>query len=107
MSAPSAPPAPELRPQPDWFLNRELSWLAFNRRVLDEARDPTTPLLERVKFLAIFDSNLLEFYEIRVAGLRQQVEAGLAKRGPDGMSAAEQLEAIDATVRTLVGELYA
>jgi polyphosphate kinase len=97
----------EERVHPEWFINRELSWLAFNRRVLEEARDPGTPLLERVKFLAIFDSNLLEFYEIRVAGLRQQVEAGIGKRGPDGMTAAEQLEAIDASVRELVGELYA
>jgi polyphosphate kinase len=98
---------PDERVPPEWFINRELSWLAFNRRVLEEARDPSTPLLERVKFLAIFDSNLLEFYEIRVAGLRQQVEAGIGKRGPDGMTAAEQLDAIDASVRGLVGELYA
>lgn len=94
------------RVPPQWFLNRELSWLAFNRRVLEEARDPSTPLLERVKFLAIFDSNLLEFYEIRVAGLRQQVEAGIGTRGPDGMTAAEQLDAIEASVRELVAELY-
>jgi polyphosphate kinase len=97
----------EERSRPEWFVNRELSWLAFNRRVLEEARDLANPLLERVKFLAIFDSNLVEFYEIRVAGLRQQVEAGIGKRGPDGMTPAEQLDAIDATVRELVGELYA
>jgi polyphosphate kinase len=93
--------------RPEWFINREISWLAFNRRVLEEARDPANPLLERVKFLAIFDSNLIEFYEIRVAGLRQQAEAGVAKRGPDGMTAAEQLEAIDPAVRELVREFYA
>jgi polyphosphate kinase len=89
------------------FLNRELSWLAFNRRVLEEAQDPANPLLERVKFLAIFDSNLAEFFEVRVAGLRQQAEAGLATRGPDGLTPAQQLEAIDATVRSLVAEFYA
>jgi len=98
---------PDERVPPEWFINRELSWLEFNRRVLEEAQDPTTPLLERVKFLAIFDSNLLEFYEIRVAGLRQQVEAGVGTRGSDGMSPAEQLQAVDATVRELIGELYA
>jgi polyphosphate kinase len=99
--------AQPLPPHPEWFINRELSWLAFNRRVLEEAQDPTNPLLERVKFLAIFDSNLVEFFEIRVAGLKQQAEAGVGKREADGMTAAEQLDAIDAAVRQLVGEFYA
>jgi len=78
-----------LSPHPEWFINRELSWLAFNRRVLEEAQDPTNPLLERVKFLSIVDSNLAEFFEIRVAGLRQQAEAGISTRSPDAASVAQ------------------
>ena len=75
------------------YLNRELSWLEFNARVLLEARDERNPLLERVKFLAIFADNLDEFFQVRVAGLRQQVEAGKAARSPDGRTADEQLAA--------------
>ncbi len=89
---------------PELFLNRELSWLAFNRRVLDEARDERTPLLERVKFLAISASNLDEFFEIRVGGLLQQAEAGVDERGPDGLSPAAQLEAIAHAAHTLVDD---
>ncbi|HBZ69048.1 MAG TPA: hypothetical protein DEP35_04590, partial [Deltaproteobacteria bacterium] len=92
--------------QPEWFTNRELSWLAFNRRVLEEARDPQNPLLERMKFLAIVDSNLSEFLEVRVAGLRQQAEAGVADRNPDGLSPAETLHAIDVEIREMVAEQY-
>ena len=91
---------------PEWFTNRELSWLAFNRRVLEEARDPQNPLLERMKFLAIVDSNLSEFLEVRVAGLRQQAEAGVADRNPDGLSPAETLHAIDLGIREMVAEQY-
>ena len=69
------------------FINRELSWLEFNRRVLEEAQDPTQPLIERVKFLAIFSSNLDEFFEIRVAGIKQQIESETSDVGPDGLSA--------------------
>ncbi len=96
----------ESRSRPEWFINRELSWLAFNRRVLEEAQDAANPLLERVKFLAIFDSNLVEFYEVRVAGLRQQAEVGVATRGPDGTTAADQLAAIEPAVRELVRTFY-
>jgi len=96
-----------LSPHPEWFINRELSWLAFNRRVLEEAQDPTNPLLERVKFLSIVDSNLAEFFEIRVAGLRQQAEAGISTRSPDGRTPAEQLVAIDAAAREQVADQYA
>ncbi len=83
------------------YLNRELSWLEFNARVLHEARDPRTPLLERLKFLAIFSTNLDEFYQVRVAGLRRQVAAGVAQTPPDGLTPHEQLEAIDRRVRAL------
>ena len=79
----------------DRFLDRELSWLAFNNRVLDLAKDAQrVPLLERAKFLAIFSSNLDEFYMVRVAGLREQVEEGIARRGSDGLTPNDTLEAI-------------
>jgi len=80
------------------FLNRELSWLEFNNRVLHEAIDERNPLLERLKFLAIFNTNLDEFYMVRVAGLRRQVAAGMHSVTADGMSPAEQLTAISARV---------
>jgi len=83
------------------YLNRELSWLDFNARVLALAEDPNTPLLERVKFLAIFSQNLDEFFQVRVAGLKERVAAGVRRRSVDGLSASEQLEAIRAKVRTL------
>jgi polyphosphate kinase len=79
---------------PYLYINRELSWLQFNDRVLNLASDPATPLLERLRFLAIFASNLDEFYMVRVAGLREQVEAGISRRGSDGYTPSDTLEAI-------------
>ncbi len=91
---------PDFR-QPTLYLNRELSWLEFNRRVLHEAVDRRTPLLERVKFLGIFASNLDEFFQVRVAGLKRQVAVGYTERTADGMTAEEQLRQIAAAVREL------
>ena len=79
---------------PELFENREVSWLQFNERVLELAEDERVPLLERVKFLAIYANNLDEFFMVRVAGLRDQVDAGIDARGPDGLSARETLERI-------------
>ncbi len=87
---------------PEHFLNRELSWLAFNQRVLDEALDPGTPLLERVKFFCITSSNLDEFFEVRVAGIKQQIESDVVERSVDGLTATECFRAINDRVRTMV-----
>src|SRR6266496_4056601 len=88
------------------FINRELSWLEFNRRVLEEAQDPTQPLIERVKFLSIFSSNLDEFFEIRVAGIKQQIESETSDVGPDGLSPTETFNNIQRVVRELVAAQY-
>src|SRR5213596_1671864 len=92
---------------PKNFINRELSWLAFNQRVLEEAQDPTQPLIERVKFLTIFSSNLDEFFEIRVAGIKQQIQSETSDVGPDGLSATETFNSIQRVVRELVATQYA
>lgn len=92
--------------QPAHFINRELSWLEFNQRVLDEALDPKNPLLERVKFFCITSSNLDEFFEVRVAGLKQQVESEVVERSLDGLSAGETLRAITGRVRRMVSQQY-
>src|SRR5712691_3498870 len=92
---------------PKNFINRELSWLAFNRRVLEEAQDPTQPLIERVKFLTIVSSNLDEFFEIRVAGIKQQIESETSDIGPDGLSPTETFDRIQKTVRQLAAAQYA
>ena len=92
-------PVPADLRHPSLYVNRELSWLEFNRRVLWEGRDPRNPLLERLKFLAIFSTNLDEFFQVRVAGLKQQVAAGFSERTADGMTPDDQLNAISAIVR--------
>src|SRR5438094_2119319 len=92
---------------PGNFINRELSWLEFNRRVLEEAQDPTQPLIERVKFLTIFSSNLDEFFEIRVAGIKQQIESETSDLGPDGLSPTDTFNSIQRVVRELVATQYA
>jgi len=92
---------------PKNFINRELSWLEFNRRVLEEAQDPTQPLIERVKFLTIVSSNLDEFFEIRVAGIKQQIESETSDISPDGLSPTETFDRIQKIVRQLVAAQYA
>jgi polyphosphate kinase len=89
-----------------FYINRHLSWLAFNRRVLEEAFDESNPTLERVKFLAITASNLDEFVEVRVAGMLQQSEHGSRESGPDGMAADEELERIGFQLHEFVDEQY-
>src|ERR1700689_4378681 len=86
-----ADPAGGLRDAANYF-NRELSWLDFNLRVLELAEDESLPLLERVKFLAIFTTNLDEFFMVRVAGVHDQVDARIDARGPDGLAPTEVLE---------------
>src|SRR5438477_1611826 len=88
------------------FINRELSWLEFNRRVLEEAQDPTQPLMERVKFMTIFSNNLDEFFEIRVAGIKQQIQSETSEIGPDGMSPTETFNASQRLVHELVATQY-
>jgi polyphosphate kinase len=92
---------------PGFFLNRELSWLEFNQRVLDEALDSANPLLERLKFFCIVASNLDEFFEVRVAGLKQQIESDIVERSPDGLTASEAFRAITRRVRQMVADQYA
>src|SRR5256714_10855286 len=91
---------------PKNFINRELSWLEFNRRVLEEARDPTQPLIERVKFLYIFSSNLDEFFEIRVAGIKQQIESETSDVTAEGLSPTETFNQIQRLAQELVATQY-
>jgi polyphosphate kinase len=93
--------------KPGHFLNRELSWLEFNQRVLDEAADTKNPLLERLKFFCIVSSNLDEFFEVRVAGLKQQIESDIVERSIDGLTATETFKAVAARVRRMVSDQYA
>jgi polyphosphate kinase len=91
---------------PTQFLNRELGILAFQRRVLSQAADDSVPLLERLRFITIVSSNLDEFFEIRVAGLKEQIKLGLPEPGSDGRGPAEVFEAVSAEAHALVADQY-
>src|SRR3989442_4754837 len=91
---------------PDLYINRELSWIEFNRRVFEQAQDTRHPLLERVKFLSIFDSNLDEFIMIRLAGLKDQLAAHVTLLSPDGLTAEQQMATVRQFLAPLVQEVH-
>ncbi|RMG18274.1 MAG: polyphosphate kinase 1 [Planctomycetota bacterium] len=99
-------PAPTEPDRPEHYINRELSLLAFHRRVLEQAKDPDTPLLERLRFLTISSTNLDEFYEVRVARLKQQMALGIGQPGPDRLSPQETFLRVSAAAQDLVEEQY-
>lgn len=99
-------PPPVVFNAPENFLNRELSLLQFNRRVLEQAKDVSVPLLERLRYLCISDANLDEFFEVRVASLKEKIEAGSVQTGPDNRAPADTLKAINASAHELVDEQY-
>jgi polyphosphate kinase len=92
--------------KPENFFNRDLSWLEFNRRVLEETINPNLPLLDRVKFLAIFFSNLDEFYMIRIAGIKEQIRAMIIDTSIDGLTPKEQLQKIESVIQPMIKEIY-